>query len=116
LSESAYDAFVDALFKHPVDNGPVRWFAAKVLTSGSPERRTPKRSKPEYLHVRQTLKKMSYSSIPFGRRETFDGTAEPGKRFDRVLSVVVVPGSLGSISFGVREADDSKTQLPQQRA
>jgi len=34
---------------------------------------------------------MRYSSIPVGGGKTFDGTAKPSKRFDRVLGVVVVP-------------------------
>src|SRR5213079_3235887 len=42
------------------------WFAAKVPTSVSPERRKSKKSNPEYLHVWQTLKRIRYSSIPFG--------------------------------------------------
>ena len=42
------------------------WFAAKVPTSVSPERRKSKKSNPEYLHVWQTLNRMRYSSIPFG--------------------------------------------------
>src|SRR6267378_2674963 len=42
------------------------WLAAKVPTSVSPERRKSKKSKPEYLHVWQTLKRIRYSSIPFG--------------------------------------------------
>src|ERR1700680_2082951 len=43
-----------------------RCLAAKVLMSVSPERRNPKKSKPEYLHVGQTLKRIRHSSIPFG--------------------------------------------------
>src|SRR6266481_1557762 len=40
--------------------------AAKAPMSVSPERRNAKKSKPEYLHVWQTLKRIRYSSIPFG--------------------------------------------------
>lgn len=42
------------------------WLAAKVPMFVAPERRKSKKSKPEYLHVWQTLRRMRYSSIPFG--------------------------------------------------
>ena len=59
--------------------------------SVSPERRNAKKSKPEYLHVCQTLKRIRYSSIPFGFERPSDGTAKPGKRLDCVFGVIVVP-------------------------
>lgn len=38
----------------------------KAPISASPERRNSRKSKPEYLHVWQMLKRMRYSSIPLG--------------------------------------------------
>jgi hypothetical protein len=66
-------------------------FAAKVPKSVSPDLRKSKKSNPEYLHVWHALNRMRYSSIPFGVERPSMARAEPSKRFDRVLSVVVVP-------------------------
>src|SRR6266480_2019038 len=53
------------------------WLAVKVPTSVSPERRKSKKSNWEYLHVWHTLKRMRYSSIPFGvERPSMAGGAQ----------------------------------------